>query len=101
MNGINGCGEDEEGLCAFDTFVEGVKELVDDVDFAEACDGNASEQGDEPGVDSEGEVGQEESEEEMEQAAEEAVGGDQTEVEVTEGEEVTGSEDGSEDESSE
>jgi hypothetical protein len=39
LGGINGCGEDDEGLCPFDNFVGSVQELVNGVDFAESCVG--------------------------------------------------------------
>lgn len=37
LTGIRGCGEDEDGLCPFDAFVDSVKELIGEVDFAKEC----------------------------------------------------------------
>lgn len=76
LNGINNCGEDEEGLCAFDTFVNGVQTLVDETDFAEACGSKAD-----------AEEVEEMPTEELEEAAEEQVEGEQEDAgDQTEGE---------------
>lgn len=40
MGGINGCGDDEEGLCPLESFVSSVQQLVDETDFAQECDGS-------------------------------------------------------------
>jgi len=37
LTGLNGCGEDEDGLCALDTFVEALGELVAETNFGEVC----------------------------------------------------------------
>jgi hypothetical protein len=39
--GIKGCaGNDEDGLCKLQTFVNGAKEQVKQVDYKKACSGN-------------------------------------------------------------
>lgn len=39
LSGIRDCGDDEDGLCPLDSFVSGVQELVDEVDFGATCTG--------------------------------------------------------------
>lgn len=44
LTGIRGCPEDEDGLCPLDTFVQSVRELVDETDFAAVCRGRTVDQ---------------------------------------------------------
>ena len=37
LTGINGCEENDDGMCSFDTFVSGMKEIIGRVDFARDC----------------------------------------------------------------
>lgn len=37
LTGINGCEADEDGKCAFDAFVDGMKEVISRVDFGKTC----------------------------------------------------------------
>ena len=37
LTGLNGCGEDEDGLCPLGTFVEALGELVAETNFGEVC----------------------------------------------------------------
>jgi hypothetical protein len=37
LTGLKGCGEDEDGLCALDTFVEALGEIVAETNFGEVC----------------------------------------------------------------
>ncbi|KAJ6537936.1 phosphoglycerate mutase-like protein [Mycena capillaripes] len=40
LTGIAGCGHSADGLCAFDTFVEGMQQRIAEVDFEFGCFGN-------------------------------------------------------------
>ncbi|KAJ3765459.1 acid phosphatase [Lentinula raphanica] len=40
QTGINGCGEDPNGLCEINTFIAGMKQRIEEVDFAFDCFGN-------------------------------------------------------------
>lgn len=37
LTGINGCPEDDDGLCPVDTFVAAMKTLIGEIDFAKEC----------------------------------------------------------------
>jgi hypothetical protein len=37
LTGLRGCPEDEDGLCPLDTFVEALREIVEETDFAAVC----------------------------------------------------------------
>jgi hypothetical protein len=45
LTGINGCAEDDDGKCAFDAFVDGMKEVIGRVDFARDCGARDKEPG--------------------------------------------------------
>ncbi|KAE8542028.1 hypothetical protein D1P53_002205 [Cryptococcus gattii VGV] len=37
LTGVNGCPEDDDGLCPVDTFVAAMKTLISEIDFAKEC----------------------------------------------------------------
>jgi len=37
LTGLKGCGEDEDGLCVLNTFVEALGEIVAETNFGEVC----------------------------------------------------------------
>lgn len=40
LTGINGCKPNENGLCELSTFIAGMKQRIQEVDFAFDCFGN-------------------------------------------------------------
>lgn len=54
LTGVNGCPEDDDGLCPVDTFVAAMKTLISEIDFAKECALNKET------VEEEQEVGEEE-----------------------------------------
>lgn len=42
LTGIQGCGYDSNGLCEFDTFIAGMKQRIEEVDFVFDCFANYS-----------------------------------------------------------
>ncbi|TIA68763.1 hypothetical protein E3P92_03881 [Wallemia ichthyophaga] len=44
LNGIEGCEENEHGLCAREQFVGGLWKIVDEIDYAEACNGDVADE---------------------------------------------------------
>jgi hypothetical protein len=37
LTGINDCEEDDEGMCSLGTFIDGMKSLISETDFAGDC----------------------------------------------------------------